>query len=206
FIFISSSAAYGRGPTNERASYDTQLPICAYTATHPRNVYAAYKLAVESLVTGYKYDHGMSGNVNLRPAGPLGLFGFRCYDTEGMLSQEIIDAMSGQEVTINLPSEFSAIDGYDIGRACVELIAKNHTDGETVEDICLYANSTINPSTVHSTIQDVFGTLPLNMNEEISKFTYQGDDVNIATTEFNSDSTLRRHLLDLKMKLEKSPL
>lgn len=197
FIFISSSAAYGRGPLDEQDRFGQMLPVTALAASHPRNVYAAYKLAVEALVTGYKYDQGMAANVSLRPAGPLGLFGFRCYDTEGMWSQEVREALAGNETSVALPASFCCLDGYDMGLACGELIRRGQSDPALVDDVVLQANTTINGADLTRILIEVFGDVAITQRVDEQPYAYAGD----VFSGTDSEETLRRHFVDLKGRL-----
>jgi nucleoside-diphosphate-sugar epimerase len=90
-IFISSGAAYGKGPEDEQQKFPhaKNQPIDERTPRAPRGLYAAYKSFIEDATAIYKTVHGLTPSTSLRPAGEgIGqLLGFRNYDDVGFFTE-----------------------------------------------------------------------------------------------------------------------
>jgi nucleoside-diphosphate-sugar epimerase len=203
-IFISSGAAYGRGPVYERERFGVTLPIDERTMTAPRGMYAAYKSCIENATVAFKTVHGMKPSTSIRPLGDgIGeLMGFRIYDDVGAFSDVVKKLLSGEKVTLKLPPRLICVDGRDIGIGCDLLIKKGCVEKAEIGDWYLVGNAPITPGQFVETIKEVFGPVPLEVEEITNDFPCSDAQiVKLGYQPRGSQVTLREHFVELASRL-----
>jgi nucleoside-diphosphate-sugar epimerase len=184
FIFISTCSVYSDTHRNEKVS--------TLSPDHPHHVYGAHKAAIEHLVTGYKYDHNMPYNTNLRPGGPMPIFGFRATDTHGVWSDAMDHLMNGRDASITLPERFCCIDGYDIGTACLEIVEQRD---KRQRDLYLQDHGTISAREAQRIFHEYFPHHRMNIVIDKQSHHFSGNiigETNLFTP--SSQLTLHRHI------------
>jgi len=204
-IFISSGAAYGRGPVYERQRFgSTTPPIDERTMTAPRGMYATYKSCIENATVAFKTVHGMRASTSIRPLGDgVGeLMGFRLYDDKGAFSDVVKKLISGESVVLKLPPRMVCVDGRDIGIGCDLLMRKGCGEKSEVGDWYLLGNGPITPSQFVETLQDVFGPLPVSVETVQNDFPCSDAEiVQLGYRSRGSQVTLREHFVERAARL-----
>ncbi|MBI3829762.1 MAG: NAD(P)-dependent oxidoreductase [Planctomycetes bacterium] len=205
-VFISSGAVYGRGPVYEEERFGkVSLPIDEKTLTAPRGLYAVYKSAIEHTTVVFKTVHGLKPSTSLRPGSGAGLgqlLGYRCYDDEGVLTDEIKRLLKGEKVSLKLAPDVTLVDGRDLGIACDLVMNKGLKEGAEIFDWYIAGNRPIPAQEFAEIVKEVFGPVPLEIEiVNPSRLSSNRMLLELGYKPRGSAATLRDHLHDLAGKL-----